>query len=84
MFIINWECFNKLIPKINSNVLSKKERKHMEKLKKFLKDEDGVTALEYTVLAALVIIVIVGFFTPIKNSVSNIWVSVNSALTLGS
>ena len=56
----------------------------MEKLKKFLKDEDGVTALEYTVLAALVIVVIVGFFTPIKNSVSTIWVSINSSLTSAS
>jgi pilus assembly protein Flp/PilA len=53
----------------------------MEKLKKFLKGEDGVTALEYTVLAALIIVVIIVFFTPIKNAVSTIWSSINSALT---
>jgi len=50
----------------------------------FFKDESGVTALEYTVLAALVIVVIIGFFTPIKNSVSRIWVSINSAMTVTS
>jgi Flp pilus assembly pilin Flp len=52
----------------------------MEKLIKFLKEEDGVTALEYTVLAALLIIVILIFFTPIRNVVSRIWSQINSAL----
>lgn len=52
----------------------------MEKLKKFLKEEDGVTALEYTVLAALIIIVIIVFFSTIKTNVSTIWSKINSAL----
>ena len=54
----------------------------MEKLKKFFKEEDGVTALEYTVLAALIIIVIILFFTPIRTAVSKIWSEINSALSL--
>ena len=58
--------------------------KPMEKLIKFLKDEDGVTALEYTVLAALIIIVIVLFFTPIRNAVSAIWSKINSAMVSAS
>ncbi|WAC06564.1 MAG: Flp1 family type IVb pilin [Thermodesulfobacteriota bacterium] len=53
----------------------------MEKLKKFFKEEEGVTALEYTVLAALIIIVIIIFFTPIRNAVSKIWSEINSAMT---
>lgn len=56
----------------------------MEKLKKFLKEEDGVTALEYTVLAALVIVVIIGFFSNIKNAVSIIWSKISSAMTVAS
>ena len=56
----------------------------MEKLKKFFKEEDGVTALEYTVLAALIIIVIVLFFTPIRNAVSSIWSKINSAMASAS
>jgi len=53
----------------------------MEWLKKFLKDEEGVTALEYTVLAALVIVVILAFFTPIRDAVEAIWTSISEALT---
>jgi pilus assembly protein Flp/PilA len=52
----------------------------MEKLKKFLKEEDGVTALEYTVLAALVIVAIIAFYTTIRSSITRIWTAINSAL----
>jgi hypothetical protein len=31
----------------------------MEKIKKFLKEEDGVTAIEYTLIAAVIALVIV-------------------------
>ena len=54
--------------------------KQMEKLVKFLKEEDGVTALEYTVLAALVIVVIVGFFDRIQGYVTDIWTAIADAL----
>jgi Flp pilus assembly pilin Flp len=52
----------------------------MEKLKKFFKEEDGVTALEYTLLASLLIFVIMVFFTPIRNLASRIWSEINSFL----
>ena len=52
----------------------------MDWLKKFFREEDGVTALEYTVLAALIIIVIILFFTPIRTAVSTIWSKITSAL----
>ena len=32
----------------------------MEMLKKFVKEEDGVTAIEYTLMAALIALLIVG------------------------
>jgi Flp pilus assembly pilin Flp len=32
----------------------------MEKIKKFLKEEDGVTAIEYTLIAAVIALGIVG------------------------
>jgi len=53
----------------------------MERIKKFLKEEEGVTALEYTVLAALIIVVIITFFTPIRTAVTNIWTAISDALT---
>ena len=54
----------------------------MEKLLKFFKEEEGVTALEYTVLAALIIVVIIVFFSTIQTNVSKIWSEVNSALVV--
>ena len=56
----------------------------MEKLKKFLKEEDGVTALEYTVLAALIIVAIIAFFDAIRTAVTNIWTAISDALTTAS
>jgi pilus assembly protein Flp/PilA len=53
----------------------------MKKLIALFKEEDGVTALEYTVLAALVIVAIIAFFTPIRNAVTAIWTAISNALT---
>jgi len=53
----------------------------MKKLIALFKEEDGVTALEYTVLAALVIIAIIAFFTPIRTAVTAIWTQISTALT---
>ena len=61
-------------------LINKKMREQMEKLKKFFKEEDGVTALEYTLLASLLIFVIMVFFTPIRNLASRIWSEINSFL----
>jgi pilus assembly protein Flp/PilA len=53
----------------------------MRKLIALFKEEDGVTALEYTVLAALVIVAIIAFFTPIRTAVTTIWTAISTALT---
>jgi pilus assembly protein Flp/PilA len=55
--------------------------KKMKKIIALFKEEDGVTALEYTVLAALVIIAIIAFFTPIRTAVTAIWTQISNALT---
>jgi len=52
----------------------------MQKLKRFFKEEEGITGLEYTVLAALIITVIIVFFSAIQTNASKIWSEVNSAL----
>jgi pilus assembly protein Flp/PilA len=52
----------------------------MKKFIELFKEEDGVTALEYTVLAALVIVAIIAFFTPIRTAVTTIWTSIRDAL----
>jgi pilus assembly protein Flp/PilA len=43
----------------------------MERVKKFFKDESGVTALEYALIAALVAVVIVGAVQALGLSVQN-------------
>ena len=55
----------------------------MKKLIALFKEEDGVTALEYTVLAGLVIVVIVGLFAAMRGNVTTIWTQIAAALALG-
>ena len=56
----------------------------MEKLKNFLKDEDGITGLEYSLLASLVIVVIVVFFAGIRSSASVMWSEISSSVSVAS
>ncbi|MFQ5964214.1 MAG: Flp family type IVb pilin [Candidatus Scalinduaceae bacterium] len=48
----------------------------VKRLLKLLKDEEGVTALEYSLIAALVFIVIVGTVTALSSSVQDMYNSV--------
>jgi pilus assembly protein Flp/PilA len=43
----------------SSKLLRRKEVRRMEKMKRFLKDEEGVTAIEYGLIAALIAVVII-------------------------
>ena len=52
----------------------------MEKLMRFFKDEEGVTAIEYSLIAALIAIVIVVMVTLAGESVSGLFSKVSSAL----
>lgn len=43
----------------------------MEKLLKFLKDEDGVTAIEYGLIAALIAVFLIGALTGLGTALQN-------------
>ena len=55
-------------------------KKLMKKLIALFKEEEGVTALEYTVLAGLVIVVIVVLFGAMRGNVQTIWNQIAAAL----
>ena len=55
----------------------------MEKLMRFFKkDEEGVTAIEYSLIAALIAIVIIVMVTLVGDSVNNVFSLVASALNV--
>ncbi|MDD4196786.1 MAG: Flp family type IVb pilin [Syntrophorhabdaceae bacterium] len=45
----------------------------MERLKRFLKDEDGVTAIEYGLIAALIAVAIIFAITAVGGNLSTIF-----------
>lgn len=49
-------------------------------MKKFWKDEDGVTAIEYGLIAALIAMVIVGAVTTAGTSLENLWNTIRDEL----
>ena len=52
----------------------------MERLIKFLKDEEGVTAIEYGLIAALVAVAIIAAVTTLGTSLSGIFGRVSTSL----
>ena len=52
----------------------------MKHLVKFFKDEEGVTAIEYGLIAALIVIVCVGAIKGAGTSLSGMWTSVDTEL----
>ena len=55
----------------------------MEKLIRFFKDEEGVTAIEYGLIAAFIAIAIIVFLPSIRTALSTIFSEIESALTEG-
>ena len=49
-------------------------------LKQFLKDEEGVTAIEYGLIAALVALVIIVALTQAGSSLNVLWLRISSVL----
>lgn len=47
---------------------------------RFLKDEEGVTAIEYALIAALIAVVIIGGATAVGTNVNNLFLKVAGAL----
>jgi pilus assembly protein Flp/PilA len=52
----------------------------MEKLKKFFKEEDGVTAIEYGLIAALIAVAIIVAVTAVGTSLNNTFTSVSNQM----
>jgi pilus assembly protein Flp/PilA len=54
---------------------------YMQYLKRFLRDEDGVTAIEYGLIAALIAVVIIGAVEAVGGGVSGVFNAVSAELT---
>jgi pilus assembly protein Flp/PilA len=52
----------------------------MQLIKRFIQDEDGVTAIEYALIAALIAAVIVGAVTALGVKVNGIFTSITAAI----
>ncbi|HWW99757.1 Flp family type IVb pilin [Collimonas sp.] len=50
------------------------------KLMKFLRDEDGVTAIEYGLIAGLIAVVIIGAVTGLGTKLGAIFTSITNAI----
>ncbi len=53
----------------------------MDKLLKFLKDEDGVTAIEYGLIAALIAVVIITAVSLLGANISNAFTAISDAIS---
>lgn len=54
--------------------------KYVGYLKRFVRDEDGVTAIEYGLIAALIAVVIIGAVEAVGGGVSGVFNEVSTAL----
>lgn len=52
----------------------------LQRIKSFLRSEDGPTATEYAVMLALIIVVAIAAITTLGGTVSTIFTNVNDAL----
>jgi pilus assembly protein Flp/PilA len=52
----------------------------MEKIKRFLKDEEGASMAEYAILIALVTLFLVGLITLFRDAIGNVFTAVTAAL----
>jgi pilus assembly protein Flp/PilA len=59
-------------------------RQFAKNVVKFVKAEDGPTAVEYAVMLALIIVVCIGAVTTLGNKASSTFTSVGTAMPTGS
>jgi pilus assembly protein Flp/PilA len=52
----------------------------MKKFMRFIKEEDGVTAIEYGLIAALIAVVIIGAVTAVGTQLGTTFTTVDSSL----
>jgi len=53
----------------------------VQSLKKFVRDEEGVTAIEYGLIAALIAVVIIGAVTTVGTQLTKVYNAIAAALT---
>ena len=63
-----------------SAILTKKEVKGMERLIRFIKDEEGVTAIEYGLIAALIAVAIIVSVELVGTKLNNTFTAVSGKL----
>lgn len=51
------------------------------KLQEFYRDEEGASAIEYALIAAMVAVALVTFVTPIRTAITTIFTGIQTALT---
>lgn len=51
------------------------------RLIEFIKDEEGASAIEYALVAAMVAVALVAFIAPIRNAIIAIFTEIQEALT---
>lgn len=52
----------------------------MQNVQRFMRDEEGVTAIEYGLLAALIAVVIIGAVTSVGDNLTDTFTAVGDAL----
>lgn len=52
----------------------------MDRIKKFLRDEEGATAIEYALIAALIAVVIAVTLTPLGAKIAAIFANITATL----
>jgi pilus assembly protein Flp/PilA len=52
----------------------------MLRVRNFLSDESGVTAIEYALIAALIAVVIIGAVTTVGTNITNVFTEVGNTL----
>jgi pilus assembly protein Flp/PilA len=58
----------------------RKEVSRMERIKRFLKDEEGVTMIEYGLIAALIAVVVIGVLTTLGQNLNTKFNNVATAV----
>jgi len=53
----------------------------MKKFMRFMKDDEGVTAIEYGLIAALIAVVIIGAVTAVGGRLDTVFSDIDTALT---
>jgi Flp pilus assembly pilin Flp len=53
----------------------------LSEIKRFIKEEDGAAGLEYTLLSALVVVVLSAFIVSISGVSERIWTAIDEAFT---